>query len=354
MSGGVDSSVAAALLKKQGYFVVGAYMKNFSPEAWEGVIKNACPWQKDIKLLKQVCAKLKIPFRSFNFEKEYRKKVIDYFFNEYQKGRTPNPDIMCNKKIKFGLFLEKALRLGFDYIATGHYARKREIIAQNSKIKTHELLKGTDPKKDQSYFLYSLTQNQLARALFPIGSYAKSEVRKLARKFGLPNWDRKDSQGICFVGHIKLQKFLKQRIPEKPGKIVNLKNQVLGTHKGAWYYTIGQRHGLGVGGGTPYYVTQKNVHKNILVVCPRAYAGLVHHTHAYLNKIHWITKPPKLPFACRAKIRYQQNDQNCTVKKYSGGLKITFVKPQFAIAPGQSIVFYAGDRVLGGGIISSS
>lgn len=347
MSGGVDSSVAAALLCKQGYFVLGGYMKNFSAESWEGVLEADCPWEQDVADVQAVCEKLNIEFRSFNFEVEYREKVIEYFFSEYAAGRTPNPDVMCNKEIKFKLFLDKALELGFDYIATGHYARVSRITNHESR---YELRKGVDPKKDQSYFLYTLNQDQLSRTLFPIGHLEKTKVRELARKLGLPNAEKKDSQGLCFVGQINLREFLRQRLPERAGEIVNSSGQVLGQHPGAWYYTIGQRHGLGIGGGTPYYVAQKDVLRNQIIVTEDRYNRLVYYTQAAVNKIHWIGAGPQLPLSCKAKIRYQQPDQECRIDREDEGYVVNFVEPQFAIAPGQAIVFYDGDQVLGGGV----
>lgn len=366
MSGGVDSSVAAALLIQQGYFVVGGYMKNFSLESWAGVYEPDCPWEKDVEDVRAVCEKLGITFRSFNFENQYREKVLEYFFSEYQAGRTPNPDIMCNKEIKFGLFLERALELGFDYIATGHYAQIRKISNDKFQNSKFELLKGVDPKKDQSYFLYTLGQKQLSRVMFPIGEYTKSRVREFARKFGLPNAEKKDSQGICFVGHVNLKEFLKQRLPERVGEIVNAQGEVVGTHPGAWYYTIGQRHGLGIGGGEAYYVAQKDVVRNVITVAPPAYSN-----SARLSQIHWIGGPPELPLNCTVKIRYQQPDQTCTltnvdnkltksdkdgptqsVLNKSATVSVRFAEGQFAIAPGQSIVFYDNEVVLGGGILN--
>lgn len=363
MSGGVDSSVAAALLLKAGYFVAGAYMKNFSPESWSGVVQPDCPWEQDVADAKAVCDKLGIEFQSFNFEREYREKVIDYFFNEYAIGRTPNPDVRCNKEIKFGLFLQKARELGFDYIATGHYARVKPFppLARGGiegEVE-YELLKGVDARKDQSYFLYTLTQEQLRQVLFPIGEYTKTEVRQLAREFGLPTADKKDSQGICFVGQVNLREFLKQRLPEKIGEIIDASGQVIGRHRGAWYYTVGQRHGLGIGGQKPYYVAKKDVTRNTLTVATKEYHRLVYDTTAVLKNVHWISSQPRLPLSCKAKIRYQQPNQVCTIFSPSqreqgqdGGMRVVFEKAQFAIAPGQSIVFYKDDRVLGGGIIN--
>lgn len=347
MSGGVDSSVAAALLKKQGYFVMGGFMKNFSQESWRGVLDNDCPWEENWKDVRAVCQTIGIECRSFNFEKEYREKVIEYFFKEYALGRTPNPDIICNKEIKFKIFLEKASELGFDFIATGHYVR---IVR---KIKNYELLKGLDPKKDQSYFLYTLTQEQLARVLFPIGKYLKSEVRFLAGKFGLPNAEKKDSQGICFVGNINLKEFLKQRIPEKTGIIVDTSGREIGRHKGIWYYTIGQRKGIGIGGIGPLYVVKKDTQKNVLVVTRGSGNNQLYQKELCMKDIHWIGHIPSLPIACCAKIRYRSSDQKCRVEKINNRYIISFYKPQYAPAAGQAVVFYKRDQVLGGGIIET-
>lgn len=341
MSGGVDSSVSAALLKEQGCFVAGAYMKNFSPEAWQGVIQSECPWEQDVADAKAVCDQLGIEFRSFNFENEYRERVIEYFFREYGAGRTPNPDVICNKEIKFDLFLKKAMELGFDYIATGHYAR----------ITDGQLYKSIDANKDQSYFLYRLDQFQLTHSLFPIGEYTKPQVRELARKFGLPNAEKKDSQGLCFVGHINLAEFLKQRIPEREGELVTTTGEVIGTHRGAAYYTVGQREGLGVGGGTPYFVAEKNITTNTVVVSKGRNNEELFADKLVLSEVHWIDEVFK--GACTARIRYRQEDQRVRISdNYKNNqLSIEFEEPQFAPAPGQSVVFYDGERVLGGGII---
>jgi len=364
MSGGVDSSVAAALLKKQGYFVLGGFMKNFSPESWEGVLDADCPWEQDFVDVRAVCENLGIECRSFNFEREYKEKVIEYFFAEYAAGRTPNPDIMCNKEIKFKLFLEKAIELGFDYIATGHYARIRNtpqppLNLRGGAGELYQLLKGLDPKKDQSYFLCTLTQEQLSKTLFPIGHLRKIEVRELAKKFGLPNAKKKDSQGICFIGHVNIREFLKQRIPERVGEIVDPSGRVIGQHRGAWYYTIGQRHGLGLGGGEPYYITKKDVINNVITVNNYSLSEIegLHSKSATLRDIHWINEPPQFPLSCKAKIRYQQPDQICSIfppleGEGKEGVRVQFKSPQFAIAPGQSVVFYDHDQVLGGGIIA--
>lgn len=345
MSGGVDSSVAAALLKKEGYDVMGGFMKNFSSESWKGIIDNECPWEADFKDVKRVCRVLKIPFRSFNFEKEYCNKVIEYFFKEYKTGRTPNPDIVCNKEIKFKIFLDKARELGFNYIATGHYARLRR------KNRNYELLKSVDTKKDQSYFLYTLNQKQLSQTLFPIGKYKKSKVRALARKFKLPNAEKKDSQGICFVGHINLKTFLQQRLPEKQGIVIDTSGKEIGKHLGAWYFTIGQRKGIGIGGGDPLYITEKNVKTNTLVVARSNTDEHLYSKNLTIDRMHWISGETKIPLLCSAKIRYKQKDQKCEITKKGNRFNITFKNLQFAPAVGQSVVFYKGSQVLGGGIV---
>jgi len=347
MSGGVDSSVAAAILKTQGHDVYGGFMKNFSPEGWKGVLDNECPWEADQSDVDLVCKTIGIDYQSFNFEKEYQSIVIDYFFDEYKKGRTPNPDIICNKEIKFKIFLNKALKLGFDAIATGHFAQ----------IKKGVLYKGNDTKKDQSYFLYGLNKWQLEKSIFPVGKYTKTHVRKLAKNFNLPNAEKKDSQGLCFVGHINVREFLAQRIPQKEGNIVNQDGKIIGKHAGAWYYTLGQRHGLNIGGGTPYYVSEKNVQNNTITVNEGRENKKNYKLSLTLSDIHWVSKKPKLPLSYSAKIRYQQPDQRCFIEEipqsHSGTarLKVTFNKPQFAITPGQSCVIYKKNMVLGGGII---
>ncbi len=352
MSGGVDSSVAAALLKERGFEVVAGYMKNFSQESWQGVVSKDCPWEKDVEDVEAVCKTIGIEWQSFNFEKEYQEKVIEYFFKEYELGRTPNPDVMCNKEIKFGVFLKKALEMGFDYIATGHYVR-----IQNSK-----LLQAKDRNKDQSYFLWTLTQAQLKHCLFPIGEYEKSEVRELARKFGLRNSEKKDSQGLCFVGHIKLKDFLAQRLQKQRGQIMTAGGKFLGWHEGAYFYTIGQRKGMGLGQG-PYYVAEKDVATNTLVVAREKTEILS--SECQMASLNWISgKEPALPISCHVKIRYlaetvpatllaqKSTDNSQKVLTY----KLIFEEPQFAVASGQSAVFYSspassGAEMLGGGII---
>jgi len=347
MSGGVDSSVAAALLVQRGYSVEGGFMKNFSAESYQGIIESDCPWEEDQKDAESVCKKLQIPFKSYNFEKEYREKIISYFFREYSAGRTPNPDVLCNKVIKFGIFLDKAKGMGFDYIATGHYARIQK------KNSCFQLLKGVDEKKDQSYFLYALTQDQLSQSLFPIGEYQKSEVRKMAQMLGLPNAEKKDSQGLCFIGHVNLKKFLQLRIAPKQGNIRDENGAIIGTHNGVASYTIGQRKGIEVGGGPALYVAKKDMKKNELMVVRGRDNPHLYEKKLIVKQLHWICKEKKAPLSCTAKIRYQQDNQKCTITTInSSRVAVLFDAPQFAPSSGQSVVFYDGDTVLGGGIIA--
>ena len=345
MSGGVDSSVAAALLKEQGYDVTGVFMKNWSDSRFFKD-KTMCPWAQDQEDARKAAAVLGIPFYTFDFEKEYRKQVVDYMVAGYRSGITPNPDVMCNREIKFGLFLEKALAMGADYIATGHYARVRE-----SKI--FELLAGADPNKDQSYFLWTLTQEQLTRTLFPIGGYTKPEVREMARKFGLPNAEKKDSQGLCFMGDVDVFEFLKSEIPAHKGKIITTKGKEIGEHEGVEFYTIGQRHGIGSpGGGIIYYVVGKDAENNILYVGEGEQDEKLYKNELVVSDSHWISgEEPNLPLRCQARIRYRQPLQSCEIKCIENQKHVSFDSPQRAITPGQSIVFYDGDVVLGGGVI---
>lgn len=374
MSGGVDSSVAAALLKKQGFFVIGGYMKNFSSESWRGVISSDCPWKKDMEDVDRVCKTLGIEWRSFNFEEEYRKKVIEYLFNEYAVGRTPNPDMLCNREIKFGIFLGKAMELGFDYIVTGHYVRKREI-KNNEDQYEYKLYQAKDKKKDQSYFLYGLNQYQLSKSLFPIGNYTKQEVRALARKFALHNADKKDSQGLCFVGQIRLKDFLTQRISQKRGAIVTIDGSHIGFHNGVSFYTIGQRQGIGLSSG-PYYVAAKDFARNTLVVTkdPQDIVS----KECAIRSVNWVSgHEPELPLRILVKIRYRSDPVSTILSKSnfqfsrhrrgspirvarhrrgSQGTAIfnlQFDKPQFAVTPGQCAVFYSKNgELFGGGIIN--
>ncbi len=345
MSGGVDSSVAAALLKKQGFDVVGVYMKSWMPN-----IVGVCPWKQDREDAMRVAAVLNIPFKTWDFSKEYKKLVADYMIKEYKAGRTPNPDIMCNKYIKFGLFLSRALKEGADFIATGHYVRKKAY--QLTSLPAYKLLTAKDENKDQSYFLWTLTQKELKYCLFPIGDYTKPEVRRMARKFKLSTAEKKDSQGICFIGPIDMADFLKIYIKPKKGEIIDSSGNIVGQHDGIYYCTIGQRHGLDIKNGQgPYYATRKNLKKNIIYV--GAEKDLYTNKAKIINS-SWINPVWKFNFQTEGtlevdmKIRYRSKSEKAVLYK-NGDLK--FIKPVRAITPGQSAVFYKGSELLGGGII---
>jgi len=344
LSGGVDSAVAAGLLKKEGYSVVGVFMKCWDNK--EDLI--GCGWEKDEEDARQVAAKLEIPFYSWDFTQEYRDKVIKYFLDGYKKGITPNPDIECNREIKFGLFLNRALRMGADYIATGHYVRLKRI---NDK---YHLLKGLDSNKDQSYFLWTLTQSQFKHCLFPIGKFKKNKVRDLAKDWDLPVKDKPDSQGICFMGKVNVEDFLKKHISSSPGKIKTTEGDVIGEHEGLEIYTIGQRRGIRIGGGIPYFVIGKDFGKNELIVAKGRKNKALFEKELLASNFNWILgKKPKIPLRCKAKIRYRQEDQSCHIfEEKKNNLRVVFDKNQRAVTPGQSIVFYKKDRMIGGGIIN--
>lgn len=410
MSGGVDSSVAAALMKERGFEVSGVHIKMWSdPEI-------PCVAKEDRYDAMRAAAALDIPFQTWDFTEEYRREVVEYMIREYAAGRTPNPDVMCNRHIKFGAFLRRALAEGADYVATGHYVRLRRtdevagideidemnggvqlhqvplkagqfIKRSDSSISSHQLLTAVDASKDQSYFLWTLAQEQLRRCIFPIGEYKKPEVRALARKFGLPTAEKPDSQGICFIGEINVRNFLKRHIPERRGRILTTRGKTVGEHAGIEFFTIGQREGLGIGGGIPYYVAEKNPAANILTVAEGPYDEKLFQKEAVADDLNWISGyAPELPQKCEARIRYRQPLQPCTVKiagndeddeidhteghdnssspaeseaihqaplsaGRSGNLIIRFNGPQRAVTPGQSIVFYKKDEMLGGGII---
>ncbi len=346
MSGGVDSSVATALLKQQGFDVIGAHIKCFNIDGCE---------KKDAEDARRVAEQLDIPFYVFDLEKEYKEKVVRYMVEEYKKGLTPNPDVMCNKEIKFGLFLKKALSLGADYIATGHYVRKfsKKIPKLNPPAggENYTLKIARDTNKDQSYFLWTLTQKQLKRCLFPIGDYKKSEVRKLAKKFNLLTSEKKDSQGICFLGKITLKDFLKQYIPEKRGEILTTSGKIIGEHDGSHFYTIGQRHGLNIGGTkSPLYVAEKNSEKNTLTVAEGKKNSALYKKEVMLEKINFLnSRIINSPVKIFARVRYRQ--PLAQAKLFKDG-KLLFDRPQKFIAPGQSAVFYSKDKeLLGGGVI---
>lgn len=348
MSGGVDSSVAAMLLLEQGYHVEGLFMKNWEEDDNEGY----CSASIDVADAKGVCDKLGIHLHTINFAAEYWDNVFANFLTEYKAGRTPNPDILCNREIKFKAFLEYAKILGASYIATGHYAAN---IYQDD---TFNLAKANDANKDQSYFLYTLGQEQLKYALFPLAKLTKPEVRALAAQHGFVNANKKDSTGICFIGERKFKQFLQTYLPAMPGAIVNENGDVLGQHDGLMYYTMGQRQGIGIGGITnaanePWFVLDKDLVNNQLIVGqgtdhPRLYAPAL-----IAQQLTWVNKQPTSEkFSCTAKIRYRQDDQDCTVLlNDNGSCKVIFATPQRAITPGQSIVFYANNICLGGGII---
>lgn len=345
LSGGVDSAVSAALLKREGFRVVGFFMKNFGDT--EGLKSSECPWLKDREDAMRVAAKLDIPFETLDFEEEYKNQVLDYFFREYQAGRTPNPDVMCNSKIKFGVFLNKAKELGAAGIATGHYARKSQ---------SNKLLKGVDVNKDQSYFLYRLNQSQLLQAMFPVGGYTKPEVRKMAKKFGLPNHDKRDSQGVCFIGHVDLRKFLAQKIKDKPGDIVDISGKKVGEHQGLFWYTPGQRKGVNIGGRGPYYVVEKDIKSNRLVVANDPKDKRLYASKVVIDDASWVSgSAPDLSKTYECRVRYREKLTHCAIKPLdAGAFEIEFKDPQWAVASGQSAVLYEGDVCLGGGIVASA
>jgi len=334
MSGGVDSSVTAALLKQQGYDVTGVYMKNWSKD----LPGFACPWKQDYQDAKRVAVQLDIPFKMYDFEKEYRQKVVDYMVQGYQAGITPNPDIMCNQEVKFKLFLEAALADGADMIATGHYAR-----IQNGQLKA-----GLDVNKDQSYFLYRVTEDALQKSLMPIGELSKPEVRALAAKMGLATADKKDSQGICFVGKVGIKDFLLAELgPQEPGNLMDQRGNVIGQHDGALFYTIGQRSGLGVGGGLPYYVVGKDMAANQVFVTTDLTDPALWRKELQLASLHWINGRPAAG-QYQVRTRYRAPLVECT---YDGAETIILKDEVRAVTPGQSAVIYQGDVVLGGGIV---
>ncbi|MDB5164298.1 MAG: tRNA (5-methylaminomethyl-2-thiouridylate)-methyltransferase [Candidatus Saccharibacteria bacterium] len=338
MSGGVDSSVTAALLKEQGYIVTGVYMKNWTQD-FPGF---ECPWKQDYQDAKRVAVRLGIDFKVFDFQKEYKQKVVDYMIAEYQAGRTPNPDIMCNQEVKFKLFLETALAEGAELIATGHYARTRD----------GQLLTARNAAKDQTYFLYRVTEAALQKTLFPIGEFkTKAEVRALAKKFGLSTAAKKDSQGICFVGEIGIKEFLQNYVTTEPGAIIDQQGKVIGEHEGAIFYTIGQRHGLNVGGGLPYYVVGKDMKKNEVYVTTDLNDAKLWHTEIPVTDIHWINGPP-INQPLQVRTRYRGPLLDCSIDRQGKAWVIKTKDEVRAIAPGQSAVIYSGQQVLGGGVIT--
>ncbi|MGN0812532.1 MAG: tRNA 2-thiouridine(34) synthase MnmA [Candidatus Coproplasma sp.] len=346
MSGGVDSSVAALLLKEQGYNVIGLFMLNWEEEDATGV----CTAESDYADVRRVCSLLNIPYYSVNFAKEYQERVFSHFLAEYAAGRTPNPDVLCNREIKFGPFREYALSLGADYIATGHYCG-----IDHAADGRHYLLKAKDTGKDQTYFLNQVTQPQLANVLFPLANLDKVKVREIAVRSGLATAKKKDSTGICFIGERNFRKFLSEYLPAKPGKILSLEGEEVGEHCGLMYYTLGQRRGLDLGGkkgeSGRWFVVKKDLKSNILYVSHGDEAPL-YSSECRVSQLNWIgVDPPVSPFECTAKFRYRQGEQNVTVIPDGEAVKVVFAEPQRAVTAGQYAVFYDEKRCLGGGVI---
>ncbi len=336
LSGGVDSAVSAYLLKQAGHEVIALFMKNWDEED--------CPAAKEFEDVVRICDVLDIPYYSVNFVKEYWDAVFSHFLDELKLGYTPNPDILCNREIKFNVFFNKAMELGADFLATGHYCQTKE----------GHLLKGADPGKDQSYFLYTIKKNILKKTLFPIGSYLKSEVREIAKKANLPVFDKKDSTGICFIGKRNFKDFIQKYIPAKVGEIIDSEGNVLGTHEGAIYYTIGQRKGLGIGGpGDAYFVVGKDIEKNHLIVAQGTEHPALFSDRLTATEASWVHEAPlKTPYHCRCKIRYRQEDRPCVIENIENDLlTVSFPDKQRAVTPRQSIVFYDQNRCLGGAMI---
>ena len=388
LSGGVDSSVSALLLKQQGYEVIGLFMKNWHDESV--TISDECPWLDDSNDAMLIAEKLEIPFQTVDLSKEYHSRIIDYMFNEYENGRTPNPDVLCNREIKFDIFLKIALNLGADYIATGHYCQVNKINNDDKEI--YRLLAGADEKKDQSYFLCQLNQKQLSKAIFPIGHLTKSDVRDIAKKNDLITADKKDSQGLCFVGKVKLPDFLKQRLTPKKGKVIKIDSESLkqeidlnevkskekelellsapfsfspddgeeiGEHNGAYYYTVGQRKGLNIGGfSEPLFVLETDVSKNIIYVGMGESHPALFKKALFVNsnEIHWIREDLKIneneTMNINFRIRYRQPLQSGTVYRFKKGLYILFDKPISSVTSGQFVSWYIDNELIGSGIIN--
>lgn len=388
LSGGVDSSVAAYLLKEQGYEVIGLFMKNWHDDSV--TISNECPWLEDSNDALLVAEKLGIPFQTVDLSEQYKERIVDYMFNEYEKGRTPNPDVLCNREIKFDVFMKIALNLGADYVATGHYCRKNTLQLEGKEI--HQLLAGKDVNKDQSYFLCQLSQDQLAKALFPIGELTKPEVREIATKADLITADKKDSQGLCFIGKVRLPEFLQQKLQPKEGLIIEISSTasiykeghppfidfeqqlayesanksytdemgiVKAKHQGAHYFTKGQRKGLNVGGTKePLFVIETDVEKNIIYTGQGSqHPGLFKQTLCITNdEIHWIREDlrlqPNQSLKVNARIRYRQALQSATLYQFNKEMYVRFDEPQSAITEGQFVAWYHNDELLGSGVIS--
>lgn len=343
MSGGVDSSVSALIIKLMGYKTIGMFMKN-----WEEIDEDGkCSSEADYSDVVNVCEQLEIPYYSVNFSKEYRDQVFTQFIEQYQMGHTPNPDILCNREIKFKVFLDKAKSFGADFLATGHYCQKED-------IDNHTYLKkGLDQNKDQSYFLYAIKEKALQNVLFPIGHLQKTKVRDLAKIYNLNTFNKKDSTGICFIGERNFRNFLSQYINSQKGIFVQLDtNRNLGPHEGMCYYTVGQRKGLGIGGpGGPWFVVKKDLERNIVFVVEGEKHPALYYDYLLADDVSWITAEEVFPLRCMAKIRYRQKDQPCIVSKEGVNLRVEFLKPQRAVSIKQSIVFYKEHICLGGAVI---
>lgn len=347
MSGGVDSAVSALLLKRAGHDVIGVFMKNWEEKDDEGVCTATADWQD----VQECCEKIDVPYYSVNFAKEYRERVFSIFLDEYRKGRTPNPDVLCNREIKFKAFLDFAMKLGAERLATGHFCRLRE------DADSVKLLRGVDANKDQSYFLYMLSQPPLRRAVFPVGGLTKADVRALAAEAGLPVAKKRDSTGVCFIGERDFKPFLQSFLPAQPGQIVTESGETLGRHDGLMYYTLGQRRGLGIGGqkggdGGRWFVIEKDLERNRLVVAQGEDSPKLYTTHCRASQVTWIAgDAPAKSFDCTAKYRYRQPDQRVHVETGANGeLLVTACEPQRAVTPGQSVVLYDGEVCLGGAI----
>ncbi len=388
LSGGVDSSVSAYLLKEQGYEVIGLFMKNWHDDSV--TISDECPWLDDSNDAMMVADKLGIPFQTVDLSEQYKERIVDYMFNEYEKGRTPNPDVLCNREIKFDVFMKIALSLGADYVATGHYCRKSEFEKDGQKI--YQLLSGEDDNKDQSYFLCQLTQEQLSKTLFPIGELQKSEVRKIATEQGLITADKKDSQGLCFIGKVRLPEFLQQKLKPKEGMIVEVPadsenfleeevsfnsqidqikhlskkysyspndGKVVGKHQGAHYFTKGQRKGLAVGGTPePLFVIDTDVEENIIYTGQGKDHPGIYRQGLFIAKdeVHWVRRDLEIgeneELKVKARIRYRQPLQEATLYQTANGMYIIFEEPQASITEGQFVAWYKNEELLGSGVIS--
>lgn len=346
MSGGVDSAVSAYLLKQQGYDVTAVFMKNWEEKDEEG----NCTSDADYEDVRRVCTQMNIPYYTVNFTKQYWDNVFTYFLKEYQLGRTPNPDVLCNREIKFKCFLEFVIQIGADKLATGHYAQIGEENGQ------YQLLRGVDINKDQSYFLYTLGQEVLSKVIFPVGHLQKKQVREIAKEAGLENASKKDSTGICFIGERNFKKFLQQYLPAKPGSICTEDGNQVGKHDGLMYYTLGQRKGLGIGGkgdGRPFFVVEKDLQNNVLIVAQGEDSPSLYTSALVAEELYWVQgSPPAKAFSCTAKFRYRQADQAVHVDLLSDEkCHVAFEKSQRAVTPGQAVVFYQDGVCLGGGTI---